>query len=385
MLETHFIRTPDLVFYDFSSILAQTGPILHSDSSFQYSELLMVSENGVIGDYVVLSLCNKNPSENPIIEALKNYDYSKISQDEMDKYSIFLTEKDEAGDLLESDLSFILGKKQIEQQKSVKFWKKKEKGSVENDVIPKIENIPSFIDIFEIFPQKVEICKGVMCSGCKKAAIELLLVLKTAMSKDQETIPNFSILFGKNPIEPEHEYCLVFGDHAIETTKERKFREKRVVKSVRTERELELDRTKLKIKFQKKIVELESHHELIIQEIPEGRKRDRFIRKLDRKIAFTQRLNTYRLRAYDKYFEQKKKRNQKLMEQENISLNPHILEIPGCPPDPLGHLDEIIKLFKKRWVPGLILWNEAFDPYFVKESKSESTVLEQDYRMEVES
>ena len=385
VLETHFIRTPDLVLYDFSSILSQAGPNLYSDSIFQYSQLMMVSENSVIGDFVALTLCNKDPSENPLIEALKDYDYSKISQEEMDNYSITLTDIDETGELQEIDLNSILGKKETDQKKSIKFWKKRDKDGENNNVFPKFENIPSFIDIFEVFPQKVEICKGVMCSGCKKAAIELLLMLKTAMVKDQETIPNFSVLLGKNPIEPKHEYCIVFGDHAIETTKERKFRVKKVVKNVRTERELELDRAKLKIKLQKKIVEIESHHDLIIQEVPEGAKRDRSFKKLERKIAFTQRWNKYRLRAYDKYFEQKKKRNQKLMEHENVTVNPHILEIPGCPPDPLGHLDEVITLFRKRWLPGLILWNEFLDPYFVKERIEETDTPKQHEKMEVES
>ncbi len=382
MLETHFIRPPDVILYDFTCILTDAGPLLYSDSSFQYSSLFMLSENSVIGDLVALLLCDKSTDENPLIEAIKNFDYSLISQDLINQYKIAIIDELEEN-FQEINLSGFFSKDEIKPKHSLKFWKKKEQEELKSINI--FKGLNTFIDIFGIFPQKAEICKGIMCSGCKKAAIELLLMLKTSMHKDQETMPEFSLLVGKNPIEPKNEYCIVFGDHAIDTTTDRKFRKKIIDKNLRSEKDMELDRARLKIKLQKKIVELESHEDIIKEETPEGPKRDRAIKKLRRKIAFNRRINDQRLKLHDKYIEHNKIRNDKIKDYETVKKNNHVLEIQGCPPEILQHLGNIVNLFKKRWVPGLSMKENFLLDFAVNSSSQKVDESGQKDEMEMES
>jgi len=349
-IKIHQIRPPDLVLYDFSSVLSKAGPLMYSDSIILHSNCLMASENSIIGDYIALKMLGKNPDDNLIIKALKNADYSLISQGVLNEAEVYIMENFENKAQFNKITSWLTDVPNDFDRKS-SFWKRK--GLKENNHLPIIDGIEPFIDLFDVFPQKTEISKGLICSGCKQHATELLLLLKTAMQKDQEVIPSFSFLLGKNPQEPKNEYCMVFGDCAIQTTKDRKFRKKIVQRLAISERDPDLERAKLKIRLQKRLVDLRSHEEFINYEITEDRIKAKAIKKLTRKIKRTEYINEYRLKIHEILSTYQQNRVKKNLQHQKFISNKNILEIPGCPPFYFHFLKNVIKLFRKRWVPGL--------------------------------
>ena len=130
------------------------------------------------------------------------------------------------------------------------------------------------------------------------------------------------------------------------------------------------------------MVELESHRNIIKDEIPEGSKRDKSIKRLERKINVSQHVNNYRLKLHDRYLEYTKKRNERLRNQDNVKKNEHVLEIPGCPPQFLTYLEKVIQFFKQRWTPGLTLREDFLSDFTPDFSRSAGIVTQQKYDKE---
>ena len=149
---------------------------------------------------------------------------------------------------------------------------------------------------------------GRICSGCFKEAYYLLNFMKTHLTKDLKYIRNQSMLLGENPPEPDTvENLIIFGDCAIESTKNRDFR--------------------------------------YIQEP----KKDNFIKKLRSKI-------------------QKDTSSQKepVMKEK---VNKSIVELPGCPPDIHMSLNFILKYYGKAQAPNLSFYNAQLNQFKEKESE----------------
>jgi len=107
---------------------------------------------------------------------------------------------------------------------------------------------------------------GNFCSGCYAQAYHFLNLMKTNMSKDLKYNPGNVLLVGKNPAEPQNfKNILLFGDCAIETTRNSDFRKIHIeskknvmdeIKSKTTKKKNPKDKAKIKIKPNKKILEL---------------------------------------------------------------------------------------------------------------------------------
>ena len=87
---------------------------------------MMITENSVIGDLVALQLCNKDTDENPMIDAIKEYDYGLVSHEELEKYKItlFTQEKDT---VQENNITSLFIKKDWEEKPTLRFRKKLKK------------------------------------------------------------------------------------------------------------------------------------------------------------------------------------------------------------------------------------------------------------------
>ena len=122
------------------------------------------------------------------------------------------------------------------------------------------------------------------------------------MAKDLKYIIKESFLIGEKPVEPESpKNLLIFGDCAINSTKDRSFRI------------------------------------LIIQ------KRKNIIKKAKSKIS--------------------KKKEKEVKQSSKLIPNKHILELHGCPPDILKCVHSLIKFYGKDELPGLNLYYNLIDSY----------------------
>ena len=149
---------------------------------------------------------------------------------------------------------------------------------------------------------------GRICSGCFKEAYHLLNFMKTHMTKDLKYIRNQSMLLGDNPPEPDTvENLIVFGDCAIQSTKNRDFR------YIREPKKDNLFK-KLRSKKQK---DASSQKEPVLKE----------------------------------------------------KVNKSIVELPGCPPEMPMNLKTILNYYGKSQAPNLSFYTALLNQYIEKESK----------------
>ena len=129
------------------------------------------------------------------------------------------------------------------------------------------------------------------------------------MTKDLKYIKNQCFLTGENPPEPESlDHTIIFGDCAIDTTKNHEFR-------------------KIRTTTDKNYVE----------NVKEKIKKD-----------------------------YKSQKTLKVKEK----INKNIIEIPGCPPNLFESLNSILKYYGKSQSPNLSFHNNLIRTYYEKASKS---------------
>ena len=149
---------------------------------------------------------------------------------------------------------------------------------------------------------------GRICSGCFKEAYHLLNYINTHMTKDLKYIKKQYFLTGENPPEPESlDHIIVFGECAINSTKNRAFR------NVRT-----------------------SSNRNYMEDV-KGK-----IRK-DYKSQKTPKIK--------------------------VKTNKNIIEIPGCPPNLYESIFSIQKYYGKSKTPNLSFYNNLIKTYYEQNSK----------------
>jgi len=266
IIDVFSIKKPCFSINDFYFTLEGAGPYIYKDSNLVKTNLIAMGKDAIAVDYITLKLMNLDPMKNElIIEAREK----KLGITDLSKITT-------VGEKLDK---FIL---------DIKLC------------VSKLENINV---------QNTSIKRGQFCSGCFKQAYHLLNLMKTNMIKDLKYIRKQSFLIGEKPQEPEYlENIILFGDCAINSTKDRSFR-KIVIKKKKSF----LDDAKEKLKKDKKPV--------------------------------------------------LKKNKQK--------KNKQILELPGCPPDLNECINYLTNYYRKTDLPNLNFYKNIIET-FRTEEKSET-------------
>jgi len=259
ILDVFAIKTPHLVINDLFYVLENAGPFIYKDSNLRKTGFVVVGNDSVAVDTITLKLLN--------------IDY--------DKHPLLIAARDRKIGISNTSNIKIIGE------------------SLDNSKL-KIELCASNLE--DIGVLNTDIIKGKFCSGCLNQAYHLLNLMKSNMTKDLKYIINQSFLIGEKPIEPESpKNLLIFGDCAINSTKNRSFRI------------------------------------LIIQ------KGKNIIEKAKSKIG--------------------KKKEKEAKQNSKMVPNKDILELHGCPPDILKCVYSLIKFYGKDELPGLNLYYNLIDSY----------------------
>ncbi|MFX1377252.1 MAG: DUF362 domain-containing protein [Promethearchaeota archaeon] len=257
ILDVYAIKQPNLVINDCFYLLEGAGPYIYRDSNLKTTGVAVVGNNAISTDLITLKLCNVDTqSYNLILEANKR----NLGIIDPQKINLF-------GENIEDfDLNI-------------------------NFCVSKLEDIKIKNNI---------VYTGHFCSGCYKQAYHLLNFMKTYMTKDLKYNPRNAFLIGKNPVEPAHfKNVLLFGDCAINSTKDSNFRK--------------------------------------IRKIPKKPKTDKKKSKKNQKLA--------------------SQKNEKI----KVKSNKRILDLPGCPPDIFDCLKLLIKFYGKKNLPNLVLINKLIE------------------------
>lgn len=259
VLDVFCIKIPNLVINDLFYFLEGAGPYIYKDSEINKTKKVVIGSDAVAVDSITLRLLHLDPAKNDLLfesklRELGTTDFSKIK---------------------------IIGKNLEDSSLNVKFC------------VYKLEDINL---------QNTTIKSGRFCSGCYAQAYHLLNLMKTHMTKDLKYIIKQNFLIGDKPQDPEnHKNIILFGNCAINSTKDRDFR--RII----------IEKQKDILKGVKKKL------------------------KKDKKQA------------------PKRKLKQK--------LNKEILELFGCPPETDYCVKSIIKYYGKSEVPNLNFYEQLTDTY----------------------
>ena len=259
ILAVFMIKKPDLVINDLFYVLEGAGPFIYKDSNLKKTGFMVIGNDAVAVDSITLKLLNIDISKQDLLMEARD---KKIG----------------IADLSEIKL---IGEDIDKNKLDVNFCASK---------------------LEDVEVKNTDIKKGRLCSGCFNQAYHLLNLMKSNMTKDLKYIEMQSLLIGEKPQEPVSlENILIFGDCAINSTKNRTFRK------------------------------------IIIE------KGKNLIEKAKNKI--------------------KKEKKKKSKSKTKIISNKQILELPGCPPDILKCISSIIKYYGKDEVPGLNLYYNLISTY----------------------
>jgi uncharacterized protein (DUF362 family) len=249
ILDISQILEPTLVINDIFYLMEGAGPFIYKDSSCKQKNLLVMGKSPFVVDYITLQVINIELKENQLL----------------------LEAQDHQSGLTHPENIRVLG----ESISNAKFEIQK--------CVSKLEDI----EVKNCF-----VGKGRYCSGCYEKAYYLLNFLKSNMTKDLKYMGYFSFLIGEAPSKPEiGRDIILFGDCAIESTKDRDFRN------------------------------------ITIQKKPISKK---IIQKL-----------------------KKSQKGSPKASKKKIIKNKHILELNGCPPDLHQCYEKLIKYYGKNIVPNL--------------------------------
>ncbi|MFX0025391.1 MAG: DUF362 domain-containing protein [Candidatus Hermodarchaeota archaeon] len=259
ILAVFMIKKPNLVINDLFYVLEGAGPFIYKDSNLKKTGFMVIGNDAVAVDSITLELLNFDINNNDLLIEARDkkvgiVDLSdiKLIGEDIDKNKL--------------DITFCASK------------------------------------LEDIEVNNTDIKKGRSCSGCYNQAYHLLNLMKSNMTKDLKYIKRQSLLIGEKPQEPESlENLLIFGDCAINSTKDRAFRTITIEKGKNL-----IEKAKNKIK--------------------------------------------------------KEKKKKSISKTKTIS-NKQILELPGCPPDILKCIFSIIKYYGKEEVPGLNLYYNLISTY----------------------
>lgn len=262
IMDVFSIKKPNLVINDLFYFLEGAGPYIYSDSEINKTNLIILGEDAVAVDLITLRILNLDPFKSELINESQ---VRGIGISDLNKIKII-------GESLDNSVL------------NVKFCGYK---------------------LEEINPQNTNIKSGRYCAGCYNQAYHLLNLMKTHMTKDLKYIRKQSFLIGDKPQEPEYpENVILFGDCAINSTKERDFRRIIIQKQGNI-----IAEAKSKLKKDKK-------------QISKG----------------------------------------KLKEKPNKQ----ILELFGCPPDIIYCVKSLIKYYSKSEVPNLYFYNQLSDTFLTQ-------------------
>ncbi len=246
------IKTPNLVINDLTYVIEGAGPYTYKDSHCIETNLFIMGENTFAVDYITLKLMSIELSESKLLSEAQGHSTG----------------------ILHPEYINLLG----DSASDNKF---------------KIQKCVSTLE--DINVKNCLLRKGRYCSGCYEKAYHLLNFLKSAMTKDLKYMGSFSFLIGETPLEPDiKDNIILFGDCAIESTKDRDFRKKTLLKKQTNTKE-------------------------IMKKIKKSQKKP------------------------------SKSTKMKIVDNKNI------LELPGCPPDLIECYDFLIKYYSKTNLPNLNL------------------------------
>ncbi|MFX1372407.1 MAG: DUF362 domain-containing protein [Promethearchaeota archaeon] len=245
------IKQPNLIINDLFYVIEGAGPYPYEDSNLKKTGIIILGEEAISVDLVTLNALNVDINKSELIQEAQNRNFPvpKIS-----------------------DIK-ILGEKLEDIRTNIKLCASK---------------------LEDIRIRNISINSGKICSGCFKYAYHLLNFIKTFMDKDLKYNNKNSFLIGETPAEPEEGgHVILFGDCAINSTKDYNFR--------------------------KKIV---------------GYKTDLIT---------------------DNQLKPKKESKSKKKKKVKKKQNKNILNLSGCPPDFFKCLESIFKYYKKKNLPNLNL------------------------------
>jgi uncharacterized protein (DUF362 family) len=204
IFNVYSIKEPDLVINDLFYVLERAGPCIYKDSKLNKTGHVIIGNDAVAVDLVTLNLLN--------VEALSHE---------------LIMEARERG-LGNTDLSSII----------IHGEKLKESNINVEECVAKLTDINV---------KNVSVKQGQICSGCRESAYHLLNTMKTRMTKDLKYLSTHSFLIGESPLEPndKQDNIIVFGDCAIDSTRDRDFR--KITKETKR---------KIIVKWNKKVLEL---------------------------------------------------------------------------------------------------------------------------------
>ncbi|MFX0032505.1 MAG: DUF362 domain-containing protein [Candidatus Hermodarchaeota archaeon] len=259
ILDVFALKKPHLVINDLFYVLEKAGPFIYKDSNLKKTGFIVVGNDSLAVDTITLKLLDIDYDNHPLLIAARD---RKIGISNISNIKI-------------------IGE------------------NLDNSKL-KIELCASNLE--DVGVLNTDIKKGKFCSGCFNQAYHLLNLMKSNMTKDLKYIINQSFLIGEKPVEPESpKNLLIFGDCAINSTKDRSFRI------------------------------------LIIK------KRKNIVKKAKSKIS--------------------KKKEKEDRQNSKMVPNKDILELPGCPPDILKCVHSIIEFYGKDKLPGLNLYYNLIDSY----------------------
>jgi len=252
ILDVYSIKKPDLAINDLFFLLEGAGPYIYKDSNLKKTGILIIGDDALSVDAITLKMLNVDVNTHDLISA---------------------AEKRELGITDPSKIK-IFG--EMEELLDVKFC---------------VSNLQD-INLRNFF-----IGSGLYCTGCFKQSYHLLNLMKTIMIKDLKYNPINSFLIGENPPKPKKLVnILLFGDCAINTTKNNDFR---------------------KIKKEKGKSIIDDAKDIVL-----------------------------------------KKSNSKEKIKIKEKKNKKILELPGCPPDIFKCIRLMLDYYGKSNAPNLALYNE---------------------------
>lgn len=259
ILDVFTIKKPHLIINDLFYLLESAGPFIYKDSNLKETGFVVIGADTVAVDITTLKLLKIDYENHPLLLEARN---RKIGITNPSKIKII-------GESLDNHkLEFKLCVQRLEDIELV----------------------------------NTDIKKGKYCTGCFNQAYHLLNLMKSNMTKDLKYIINQSFLIGEKPEEPESpENILIFGDCAINSTKNRSFR-----------------------------------------------------------ILITQKSKSIIKLAKNKI---KRKEKAETKQKTKMVPNRRILELSGCPPDILKSIYSIIKFYGQDEVPGLNLYYNLIDSY----------------------
>ena len=188
ILDLYQIRKPNLVINDLFYVLQQAGPYIYKDSNLFTTKLMIFGKESIFVDYATLKIFDIDPSSHELLSrALKR------EQTQLDINNLNLV------------------------------------GEPVEDNVFHIKHCTNNLEQLDVYGTEIKV--GTMCSGCYELAYHLLNFMKTMMTKDLIYINKQTFIVGHTPKQPEnHKNVLLFGDCAVNSTRDYDFRMTTVTK-----------------------------------------------------------------------------------------------------------------------------------------------------------